>query len=314
MMRYSTRGLITTSISLRSSTSRQWSAVAVVIWAMLMTQACLMGVARVEAGRVAAGGLSINNHGVAKFVTQTVLFQQNYQAFSDDNHARVSAGGQQVQLVLDQQAAAGFGSKSKYLFGDIGMHIKLVPGYSAGTVTSFYLSSNGATHDELDFEFLGNITGQPYILQTNVYAHGVGNREQRINLWFDPTADFHYYSVNWNQNYVMFLVDNVPIRVFKNNQNLGVPYLNSQAMAVYTSLWDGSQWATEGGRVKIDWQYAPFIATYEGFNVDGCVVQNNNNLAGCAVASSNKWAQAPALTWHQTNQLKWGIVFFNFVK
>jgi len=63
-----------------------------------------MGVARVEAGRVAAGGLSINNHGVAKFVTQTVLFQQNYQAFSDDNHARVSAGGQQVQLVLDQQA------------------------------------------------------------------------------------------------------------------------------------------------------------------------------------------------------------------
>ncbi len=103
-MRYSTRGLITTSISLRSSTSRQWSAVAVVIWAMLMTQACLMGVARVEAGRVAAGGLSINNHGVAKFVTQTVLFQQNYQAFSDDNHARVLAGGQQVQLVLDQQA------------------------------------------------------------------------------------------------------------------------------------------------------------------------------------------------------------------
>jgi xyloglucan:xyloglucosyl transferase len=102
-----------------------------------------------------------------------------------------------------------------------------------------------------------------------------------------------------------FLVDNVPIRVFKNNQNLGVPYLNSQAMAVYTSLWDGSQWATEGGRVKIDWQYAPFIATYEGFNVDGCAVQNNDNLAGCAVASSNKWAQAPALTWHQTNQLKW---------
>jgi len=98
-----------------------------------------------------------------------------------------------------------------------------------------------------------------------------------------------------------FMVDSIPIRIFKNNQNLGVPYLNSQPMAVYSSLWDGSQWATDGGRIKIDWQYAPFIATYQGFNINGCLVQNNN-IASC---SSSQWAQAPAVTWHQTNQLKW---------
>ncbi|KAK1401988.1 hypothetical protein POM88_001593 [Heracleum sosnowskyi] len=79
------------------------------------------------------------------------------------------------------------------------MKIKLIPGDSAGTVTAFYMNFDTNTiRDELDFEFLGNRTGQPYTVQTNVYAHGKGDRKQRVNLWFDPAAAFHTYSILWS--------------------------------------------------------------------------------------------------------------------
>lgn len=48
------------------------------------------------------------------------------------------------------------------------------------------------THDELDFEFLGNIKRREWRVQTNVYGNGstLIRREERYSLWFDPTEDF----------------------------------------------------------------------------------------------------------------------------
>lgn len=60
-------------------------------------------------------------------------------------------------------------------------------------------------HDEIDFEFLGNIRGKDWRIQTNIYGNGSTSigREERYGLWFDPSEDFHQYSILWTENMIV---------------------------------------------------------------------------------------------------------------
>ncbi|KAG0576848.1 hypothetical protein KC19_5G112800 [Ceratodon purpureus] len=234
-------------------------------------------------------------------------FSKDFSITWAENHTRISDHGKRLELILDKQSGSGFKSKEKFLFGSIKMDIKLVPADSAGTVTAYYLSSETPNHDELDFEFLGNTSGQPYILQTNVFANGTGQREQRINLWFDPTTDYHTYGVLWNRRQIVFLVDDLPIRVFTNNENMGMAFPNQQPMNIFSSIWNGDSWATQGGRVKTDWTHAPFIATYQNYNLDACVAKDAY-YAPCAMPVANKWwdqSEYQALSAAQQDKVRW---------
>lgn len=192
------------------------------------------------------------------------------------NNVNFSQDGGGVDLILDKLSAAGISSKNSYLFGGFGAWMKLPANNSAGTVSTFYMSSPGPNHCEFDFEFLGNQTGKPYLLHTNIFVNGTGGREQQIYLGFDPTTAYHYYNLQWNKDLVVFYVDNTPIRMFRNLQGIvpGFAFPNSQAMGMFASIWDGSQWATQGGRIKIDWTAAPFVASYQNFRLNGCLVNS----------------------------------------
>ncbi|KAE9602410.1 putative xyloglucan:xyloglucosyl transferase [Lupinus albus] len=96
------------------------------------------------------------------------------------------------------------------------------------------LHSEGLSWDEIDFEFLGNVSGDPYVVHTNIYTQGKGNRQQQFYLWFDPTTNFHNFSILWNPHCII---------------NDGI----------------------KGGVVKTNWTEAPFTALFKNFNANACV-------------------------------------------
>ncbi|KAJ6810540.1 putative xyloglucan endotransglucosylase/hydrolase protein 1 [Iris pallida] len=215
-------------------------------------------------------------------------FDQNYVITWGQDHVKNNGRGE-VQLFMDKSSGCGFGSRQSYSSGLFRLSIKTPSKNSAGVVTAFYLSSNTSNHDELDFEFLGNREGKPITLQTNVFANGHGNREERINLhWFDPSDGFHDYKVLWNPYHTVFFIDDIPIRIFKNLTSKAVEY-PSQPMRILVSLWNGEDWATDGGRTKIDWSNAPFVAQFQGFDVDGCASDGSGGGHSCSSSSSGSW-------------------------
>ncbi|GMH20410.1 hypothetical protein Nepgr_022251 [Nepenthes gracilis] len=211
---------------------------------------------------------------------QQPSFDQNYQIIWGYDHVARFDGGSRIQLSIDRSSGSGFRSKLEYFTGFFGMRLKLPP-KSAGVATTYYFISNaprGVLHEELDFEFLGD-----KILQTNIFINGVGKREQRIRFWFDPTADFHTYKILRNPHIIVYFVDDIPIRVFKNSTKYGLPY-PSQPMHIEATMWNAEGWA--GG--PVNWSNGPFKAQYEGFGIHGC--GSGYGPLGCA---------APVLPWNR---------------
>ncbi|PRQ25509.1 putative xyloglucan:xyloglucosyl transferase [Rosa chinensis] len=149
------------------------------------------------------------------------------------------------------------------------------------------LTTEGDRLDEMDFEFLGNREGKPFVLQTNVITNG-DNREQRILFWFDPNQIFMTTKL-FGISIKFFYVDDKPIRVYKNNENIRVPY-PSRPMIIDASIWDGSNWETDGGQTKIDWNHALFRAYFQGFDISsGCTLDKSRTDVKECYASTYLW-------------------------
>ncbi|KAJ1289577.1 hypothetical protein BS78_02G175300 [Paspalum vaginatum] len=205
-----------------------------------------------------------------------LAFDEGYTQIFGSANLALLRDGRRVRLTLDESTGAGFASQDLFLHGFFSAAIKLPADYAAGVVVAFYLSNGDVyekTHDELDFEFLGNVRGREWRVQTNVYGNGSthAGREERYDLPFDPTDDFHHYSILWTSQRIIFYVDETPIREVVRAPSMGAAF-PSKPMSLYATIWDGSAWATLGGRYRVNYKYAPFAADFADLLIRACAV------------------------------------------
>ncbi|CAH2064824.1 unnamed protein product [Thlaspi arvense] len=163
----------------------------------------------------------------------------------------------ELHLTLDHNSGSGFESYLIYGSGSFNFRIKAPKTKSTGVITSFYLISKSSRHDELCFQILGN--GQTYLLNTNMFLYGEGDKDQRFRLWFDPTKDYHSYRFLWNPHQLVFYVDDTPIRVYRKNPDAYYPSV--QTMFIRGSVQNES---------IIDSTQRPYIAKFQSPKIEGC--------------------------------------------
>ncbi|XP_062082184.1 xyloglucan endotransglucosylase/hydrolase protein 31-like [Humulus lupulus] len=240
----------------------------------------------------------------------SITFDQGFRNLWGSKHQSLNQDS--LTIWLDSNSGSGFKSLHPFRSGYFSTAVKLQPGYTAGVITSFYLSNNEdhpGNHDEIDIEFLGTTPDKPYTLQTNVYIRGSGDgniigREMKFHLWFDPTQDFHNYAILWDPSEIIFFVDDVPIRRYRRKSDATFPV---RPMWVYGSIWDASSWATEDGKYKADYKYQPFVGKYKDFKLAGCKSDGPTSCRSPSVTPSGSTGltsqQSSSLAWVQTNYL-----------
>ncbi len=156
-----------------------------------------------------------------RWAAQTHSWDGNLAQFTPDNVAVVD-GRLQISLTPSGDEAKPYDgveyrSVDAFTYGKVEASMRFAKG--SGVVSSLVLIFTPWPPDdwnELDIECLGNTTGEvQFNHMVNIPpADPVSGHLQfpeKIDLGFDPTADFHTYTIEWLPDAVRFLVDGVVV-------------------------------------------------------------------------------------------------------
>lgn len=68
----------------------------------------------------------------------------------------------------------------------------------------------------------------------------------------------------------------------------------SKPMSLYSTIWDGSGWATHGGKKPVNYNVGPFVASVKDLRAAGCTWNNQTRAAPfCSGTSGHRLALDP---------------------
>lgn len=140
------------------------------------------------------------------------------------------------------------------MFGKVEVWLKSASGQ--GIISSFYLQSDDL--DEIDLEWMGTKNQ----LQSNFFSKGnttTYNRGEYHDM-ADPRADFHNYTLDWNEDTLSWYIDGTLVRTLSKDSPSGYP---QTPMRIYFGIWAGGDPSNAKGTIEwaggeTDYSKAPF--------------------------------------------------------
>ncbi|CAI5481577.1 unnamed protein product [Closterium sp. Yama58-4] len=199
-----------------------------------------------------------------------------------------------VKLTAFWDKMGKFTSKGYFGYGIFRVNMKLPSGYSGGLIPCIYLISGNNPkytdpHDEIDLEFIGGNTPKDIILHTNLISGGQVYLQQ-YKFPFDPSAAFHTYTIVYSPDYVMWAVDDTPIRIHWKESGRPFP---SQNVKFEGSIWDASAWS----KLKPNWGNGPKEVMFRRFDLHyTCKASGQTGTPWCNSLRGKKapWARKPS--------------------
>lgn len=78
----------------------------------------------------------------------------------------------------------------------------------------------------------------------------------------------------------------------------------AKPMSLYATIWDGSKWATNGGKYGVNYKYAPYVAQFTDLILHGCAVDPTEKLPSCEDGAVEDLRLASEITESQGNKME----------